>query len=112
MKKTRMLKKNYEFKNVLSKGNYYSGKYIEAFVKKNNLIYNLLGIAISVKAAKAVKRNFLKRIIRENYRLMEREIKPGYSVVFMWKKKSSIENATFDNIKTDMINIFEKAHII
>lgn len=112
MKKTRMLKKNYEFKNVLSKGNYYSGKYIEAFVKKNNLIYNLLGIAISVKAAKAVKRNFLKRIIRENYRLMERKIKPGYSVVFMWKKKSSIENATFDNIKTDMINIFEKAHII
>ena len=60
MKKTRMLKKNYEFKNVLSKGNYYSGKYIEAFVKKNNLIYNLLGIAISVKAAKAVKRSFLK----------------------------------------------------
>ena len=109
MKKTRMLKKNYEFKNVLSKGNYYSGKYIEAFVKKNNFMYNLLGIAISVKVAKAVKRNFLKRIIRENYRLIEEQIKPGYSIVFMWKKRSNIENATFDNIKTDMIDIFEKA---
>ena len=52
-----MMKKNYEFKSVLSKGNYYSGKYIEAFVKKNNNIYNMLGIAISVKIAKAVKRN-------------------------------------------------------
>ena len=29
MKKTKMLKKNYEFKNVLTKGTYYSGKYID-----------------------------------------------------------------------------------
>ena len=29
MKKTKMLKKNYEFKNVLTKGKYYSGKRIE-----------------------------------------------------------------------------------
>ena len=28
------LKKNYEFKNVLSKGKYYSGKNIEVFIKK------------------------------------------------------------------------------
>ena len=36
MKKTRMLKKNYEFKNVLTKGKYYGGKQIEIFVLKNN----------------------------------------------------------------------------
>ena len=40
MKKTRMLKKNYEFKNILSKGTYYSGQYIEAFIKKNKNNYN------------------------------------------------------------------------
>ena len=36
MKNTKMLKKNYEFKLVLTKGKYYSGKCIEAFVIKNN----------------------------------------------------------------------------
>ena len=36
MKKTKMLKKNYEFRNILSRGKYYSGKYIEVFLKKNN----------------------------------------------------------------------------
>ena len=36
MKNTIMLKKNYEFKNVLTKGKYFSGKYIEAFLLKNN----------------------------------------------------------------------------
>ena len=40
MKKTEMLKKNYEFKYVLTKGKYYSGKVIEAFVVKNNLKIN------------------------------------------------------------------------
>ena len=31
MKKTKMLKKNYEFRDVLSKGKYYSGEYLDAF---------------------------------------------------------------------------------
>ena len=36
MKKTKMLKKNFEFRKVLTKGKYFSGKYIEAFILKNN----------------------------------------------------------------------------
>ena len=39
MKKTKMLKKNYEFKNVLSKGKYYSGQCIEAFIKITDYAY-------------------------------------------------------------------------
>lgn len=71
MKKTEMLKKNYEYKRVLTKGKYYSGKYIEAFIKTNNNNKNFLGIAIGVKIAKAVKRNHIKRLIRENYKNLE-----------------------------------------
>ena len=32
MKKTKILKKNYEFKKVLTKGKYYSGKNIDRMV--------------------------------------------------------------------------------
>ena len=113
MKKTKMMKKNYEFKNVLTKGNYYSGKQIEAFIKKDNQEkVNFLGIAISVKIAKAVKRNYIKRLIRENYIFFEDQIKTGYQIVFLWKKKAKIEDASFENIKLDMRIIFEKAKII
>ena len=111
MKKTKMLKKNYEFKNVLSKGKYYSGKNIEAFIKDNNKNYNFLGLAISVKTGKAVKRNKIKRLIRENYKILEPQIKNGKSIVFLWKKKVDIENATFENIKNDINSIFEKSNI-
>ena len=49
MKNTKMLKKNYEFRLVLKKGKYYSGKNIEAFVIKNNYNVKKIGIAIKTK---------------------------------------------------------------
>ena len=111
MKNTKMLKKNYEFKTVFSKGVYYSGRYIEAFIKKERHQDNFLGIAVSTKVGKAVQRNRIKRLIRENYNDVEEFIKPGYSIVILWKKKINIINATYINIKIDINNIFEKANI-
>lgn len=112
MKKTKMLKKNYEFKYVLSKGKYYSGENIEAFIYKNNYEYNLLGLAISTKIGKAVKRNMIKRLLRETYKGLENNISNGYSIVILWKKKVNINNATYNNIKKDMNSIFDKAQLL
>ncbi len=112
MKNTQMLKKNYEFRNVLSRGKYFSGKNIEMFLRNNNCQNkNLLGIAISVKIAKAVRRNHIKRLTREAYRNIENKLETGYSFVFLWKKKVDIKNATYDNILEDMEHIFKKAKI-
>ena len=112
MKKTKTLKKNYEFKNVLSKGKYYSGRNIEVFINKNNKEINFIGIAISSKVAKAVMRNKIKRLIRENYKNIELKLKNGYNIVFLWKKSISTENATYENIKGDIKYIFDKANIL
>ena len=113
MKKTVMLKKNYEFKKVLTKGSYYSGKCIEAFIingqKEKN---NFLGIAVGVKLAKAVKRNKIKRLIRENYRMLEDKLNTGNYIVFLWKKRTEIKEATFENIKNDMEKILTKSNIL
>ena len=48
-----MLKKNYEFKQVLTKGKYYSGEYIVAYMLKNKKNNNFLGLAVSVKLRKS-----------------------------------------------------------
>lgn len=112
MKKTKMLKKNYEFKEVLSRGKYYSGENIEAFIKKtDDLKYNFLGIAISSKIAKAVKRNYIKRLIRESYRSIEEEISTGNRIVILWKKKKDVKEASFSGIKEDIRIIFDKAKL-
>lgn len=112
MKNTEMLKKNYEFKYIFLKGKYISGKYVEIYIKKNNLSKNLLGLAISKKIAKSVKRNRIKRLIRENYRLLEKDLKIGNSIIILWKKSVPIEKATFKNIEEDLKNIFKKADIL
>ena len=111
MKKTKMLKKNYEFKHILNKGTYFSGKNIAIFFKKNNKNMNFLGIAISSKIGKAVKRNYIKRLIREVYKNVEEELKIGYSIIFLWKKNSDIQQACYENVKKDIIKIFKNAEI-
>ena len=109
MKKTKMLKKNYEFSNVFSKGKYYSGEAIEAFILNNFKKNNYLGLAISSKAGHAFQRNRLKRLLRENYYDFEEQIISGLSIVFLLKKKSNIADVDFYQVKKDMQKIFEKS---
>ncbi|MBR0491385.1 MAG: ribonuclease P protein component [Clostridia bacterium] len=111
MKKTKMLKKNYEFRKVLTKGKYFSGKYIECFILNNNTKCNYLGLAISTKVGKAIMRNHLKRLIRENYKNVEMSIKDGYSIVFLFKKKADSKQANFYNIREDINTIINKSQL-
>lgn len=112
MEKTVTLKKNYEFKRILTKGKYFSGKYLDIYVMKSNDTKNRIGIAIGVKLTNAVNRNRLKRLIRENYREIEQELNLGYSIVFLWKKKVDISYATYSNIKEDMQSVFRRIGIL
>ena len=111
MKKINTLKKNYEFRYVLSKGQYYHGKYITIYIKRNNLNKNIIGIAINTKLGKAVKRNKAKRLIRENYRLIKEELLPGNSIVFLWNKNVGLEEADFFDIKKEMKFLLKKAEL-
>lgn len=65
------------------------------------------GIAIKAKSGKAVKRNRIKRLIKENYRLNEEKCGIGNNIVFLVKKNMKINNISFKDIEIDMIHIFE-----
>ena len=112
MKKTIKLKKNYEFNNTFKKGKYFSGEYIECFYVKNNKNYNSFGIAISSKLCNAVKRNRVKRLIREAYSTLENTIITGNTMVFLLKKKTVVEDCNYYNILEDMKKIFQKIGIL
>ncbi len=112
MKKTIKLKKNYEFNNTFKRGKYFSGNLIECFYIKNNKNINYFGVAISSKVCNAVKRNKIKRLVRETYRKLESCINTGNTFVFLLKKNTIVEECYYNNILKDMKKIFQKIGII
>ena len=112
MKKIKTLKKNYEFKNVLNNGKFYIKNQLIVYIKKNKKNENYIGIAINTKICNAVKRNRVKRIIRENYRIIEPDLKKGYDIVFLWNKNYNPNNISFKIIKKEMMEIFQQAEIL
>ena len=72
----------------------------------------MLGIAVSKKAGNSVYRNRIKRLIRENYRLLEKNMTLGNCFVILWNKKVEGKEANFYIIKEDMEKIFNKINIL
>ena len=112
MKQTEMLKKNYEFKKVLSKGRFYLGKQLQIVFLKNSMNKKLLGIAVSTKAGKAYQRNRAKRLIREAYKNLEPQVKNDYSIVILIKKEINLKDLRYRDIIGEMQDIFKKAQIL
>ena len=107
MKKTKIIKKNYEFQYFFKKGKYYPGKYLEIFIHENNKKINKLGIVVSKKVGKSVVRNKIKRLIRESYYKIEENIN-NKNIIISWKKSANIEEANYNNILNDLISILKK----
>ena len=59
------IKKNFEFKRVLSKGKYFNSNNLAIYFFPNRLNLLRFGFAVGKKAGKAVERNRIKRIIKD-----------------------------------------------
>lgn len=75
------LRKNKEFQYVYNKGNSVANKYLIMYILNNDLNVNRIGISVSKKVGNSVIRHRLTRLIRESYRLTERNYKCGYDIV-------------------------------
>lgn len=106
MKKTVSLKKNYEFTRLFKKGSFYVGKFMVVYVLNNKKNTERLGISLGSKFGNSVKRNRTKRLIRENYRLLEDYLKDGKDIVISARQTEKLPE--FSEIKREMKYLFRK----
>lgn len=103
------LKKNSDFKFVYSKGRSFATKILVMYYRPNQLGHNRIGFSISKKVGKAVIRNRLRRLMKENLKRMN-DIKEGYDIIFI--ARVSMAEADFYHIEKNIKYIFSKTRLI
>ena len=89
--KTALLTKASQYSFVYRRGKRLRGRAYNLIYTANDVGYNRLGISVhGVK--KAVRRNRIKRIVREFFRLNRDFISPGNDVIFAVRKEFSLDN--------------------
>lgn len=88
MKHTVSLKQNHEFRRLYHKGKSAVSPFFAIYCRKTGRPYSRLGITTGVKLGNAVKRNFVRRRIRELYRTNEEKFLPGYDVVVVARTRA------------------------
>lgn len=103
------LKKTNEFKRVFSQGNRRYGKYVIVYIlseQREGSGESRAGFIVKKSIGKAVQRNKIKRILREIWRLEGKELITESDVIILAKKE--IAEASFTEIKQDLIRLLEK----
>lgn len=89
MKKEATLKENYEFRRLYQKGASAVGGGMVLYCRKNRLGRNRLGLTASVKLGHAVVRNRARRRLREVYRLNEGQLRQGYDLILVARRRTA-----------------------
>lgn len=110
MKNTLSIKLNRDFKRLYYKGGCVGNDLVVVYYKKNSFKCNRLGITVGKKIGSAVKRNRVKRLIRESYRLMEDEMEKGCDIVIVARSKAA--EAAYSSVYGAMRRLFKKCALI
>ena len=108
--KTVSLKKNREFQLVYKKGKSAASKHMVIILLKNNAGTNRLGVSVSKKMGHAVKRNRIRRRLKEAFRLLDIKLNRGYDLIIL--PRQPICDATFADIQSQMRYCLRKHGIL
>ena len=103
MEKNLRLKKNKDFTFVYKRGKSCWNKNFTLFYKKNKLENSRVGFSISKKYGNAVKRNYIKRRLREIVR-HNKELLPSETDIILIPKKNTY-NMSYNLLEKSVIHI-------
>jgi ribonuclease P protein component len=102
------LTKRAQYETVYKSGKAKSDYLIVIKILANKLDYSRYGFSVSKNVGNAVKRNYIRRILKEIARLTP--IKPGFDMVFI--ARQSAGNADFHQIRDAVIRLLHKSDLL
>ena len=88
------LTKNHEFRRAYAKGKNCVSQVVVVYVLKNRCAAVRVGITTSKKIGNAVQRNRARRVIREAFRGISPEVRPGYDLIFVARGRTPFVKST------------------
>ncbi|MFQ6041840.1 MAG: ribonuclease P protein component [Candidatus Poribacteria bacterium] len=104
------LKKKWEFERVYKNGRRYWNKTFVIYVLPNGINVTRLGLTVSKKVGKSVKRNRVKRLIRESFRLSREQIMPGYDIVVVAQPRAY--GLKCQQAQSELFSLFRRGKIL
>lgn len=101
--KTEHLLKRWEFQRIFSENKKYTGRYLTLHTLLNQP-NRKVGILVSRKIGIAVKRNRIKRLIREAYRLNKHLLPNNIHLIIT--PRHDISKLTYKDIEEDLLEIY------
>jgi len=112
MGKITTIKNNREFQNIYRRGKYAVSKALTVYMLPNNLQINRVGITASKNYGKSVKRNRIRRLIRESYRAIHENLKTGYDFVIVARKRNDYDIPDFHKIYKELNYLFRTLNVL
>lgn len=111
MKKSYRIKKNIEFQQVFKKGKSFANRQFVVYVLKKEEQQNFrIGLSVSKKIGNAVKRNEIKRYLRQSFHELEEQISNGNDYVIIARKPASEMN--FHEINKSLQHVLKVAKVL
>jgi len=108
---TSTIKENSEFTRIYKNGRYFSGKYLILYVLSGKPGCIEIGLTASRKVGKSVRRNRLKRLIKENYRQFEQYLHTGSKFVYVIRARQDGHMPDYYDIRREMKSLFIRAGV-
>jgi len=95
--------KSSEYRNILKGGKSRSTEHFRIFICPNSINKQRLGITASRRVGSAVKRNRIKRLLREFFRLHKTCFPPSSDIVFI--AKPGADKLDYSRLREELKNI-------
>ena len=104
------LKENHLFRRLYRRGESLANGFLVLYCRRNGTEHNRLGLTVSAKMGCAVRRNRVRRRLREIYRLNEERFLPGWDMVVVVRGRAM--DASYQRLEKSLLSLADALHLL